>query len=167
MTLAYYDLTAVSPVNAASVAALGEVRVVKGAYWMYVKAASAVAKYDACIVHNDYTMEKITTTLASAVIKPVVIAQFAFAANDFGWAPVGPFFLREDDTSNFKVTVLASAVLDVPLYTTATAGKLDDTSSGSTIQIRGLKIHATDSGSGSSIACSAVERLHVQPMNSI
>jgi hypothetical protein len=90
-------------------------------------------------------IEEATTTTATALGTAggfACIPQFAFAASEYGWCPVGPFYLREDGSTKFKV-LAANVTGGALLYSTATDGVLDDTSAGSTIAIRGVTLTET------------------------
>lgn len=153
---AYANLTAVD--GTTSTAQLGQEFNSKGATWMYVKASATCSAYKACIVAADGTIQPITTALATGVVADVVIPQFDFASGDYGWAPVGPFNLREDNVSNFKVSALTLDAVNAIQYTTATPGSVDDTA---TVQIKGLRLLSTVGGSTADTACVAESRLTV------
>jgi hypothetical protein len=88
-----------------------------GGQAVYVQAASAVAQYDAVSVRFDNTVVPITTT-NSANSKAVGFAQTSIASAYYGWVQIG---------GKPVVKLAASCLPAVPLYTTATAGTLDDT----------------------------------------
>lgn len=159
--LAYVNLTASD--GSTSTAEVGSTFETKGAQWIYVKASTAITAYQACVVASDGTIGPAThggTYPTSAVVRTICIAQFAFASGDYGWAWCGPGLLREDDSSNFKVSALTLCVLDVIVYTTGTAGSIDDTSS-SQEQIQGLYLASTVGGSTANTACFATRRMTV------
>jgi hypothetical protein len=87
-----------------------------GGQAVYVQAASAVAQYDAVSVRFDNTVVPITTT-NSANSKAVGFAQTSIASAAYGWVQIG---------GKPVVKLAASCLPAVPLYTTATAGTLDD-----------------------------------------
>jgi hypothetical protein len=66
------------------------------------------------------------------------VPQLALASGEYGW------FARQ---GGFSVKVLDSCAADVKLYTSATAGVLDDSSSTQSL-IEGLRINAAAAGSG-------------------
>ncbi len=161
--MAQYNLTATD--GTTSTAALGQVVNIKGANWRYIKAKGALAIYDYAIAIATDTGEfgqgsYSGTYPALNVVSEICIPQFAFADGEYGWAPIGPFFLREDDVTNFKVNTLTLAVLNVILYTSATAGAVDDSSS-SQVQIQGLTILSTVGGSTAATPCKATRILAV------
>jgi hypothetical protein len=95
-----------------------------GGVWEYVQANGAVAVYDAVKVDEDGQAAPITTTISGSEPTAVGIAQVALADNEYGFVFRG----RGGGTgTGVKVNVLVSCAADVKLYTTATAGKLDDT----------------------------------------
>lgn len=107
---------------------LGDEVDVSGARYKYLKSAAAIAQYAACTVQIDYDAEEGTTTTSGAIPTLVAIPQFAVAAaGEYFWAPIGPFGpYREDGSTRFKVKAAASCADSVKLYTTATAGVVDD-----------------------------------------
>lgn len=127
-------------------AEVGAILETKGATYMYCKATAAtIAAYSACSGATPGAMEEATTTTATALGTAggfACIPQFAVAASEYFWAPVGPFYLREDDVTKFKV-LAANVTAGNLLYSTATDGVLDDDSSGSTIPLLGLVLTET------------------------
>lgn len=124
----------------------GEIATVKGADYMYCKATAAtIAAYSACSGANPAAMEEGTTTTATALGTAggfACVPQFAVAASEYFWGFVGPGYLREDDVTEFKV-LAANVTAGNLLYSTATDGVLDDSSSGSTIPLIGAVLTET------------------------
>lgn len=87
-----------------------------GGQAVYVQAASAVSLYDAVAVLGNNTVVPLTTT-NSASSKAIGFAQVSIAAASYGWVQIG---------GKPVVKLAASCNPAVPLYTTATAGTLDD-----------------------------------------
>ena len=87
-----------------------------GGQAVYVQASSDVAQYSAVSVRGDNTVVPITTT-NSANSKAVGFAQVSIASAAYGWVQLG---------GKPVVKLAASCNPAVPLYTTATAGTLDD-----------------------------------------
>lgn len=114
--------------------------------FMFVKATTTTTQYQAGIVDKDGGFTPITTTNASTTPKGVGIAQVAAATNEYLWVFIGE---GGGTGSGIKVKVAASYVAGAKLYTTATAGVLDDASTAGVIS--GLVGLTTDSGSGSSV----------------
>lgn len=119
-----YNLTSSDGTTAQ--AQLGQTCTVKGANYQYFKANGAIAAYAACTVSNAFLAAEGTTTTSGAKPTAVCIPQFAVADGEYFWAPVGPFYLREDDSTTFKVKAALNCAGSVKLYTTATAGVVDD-----------------------------------------
>jgi len=87
-----------------------------GGQAVYVQAASTVAQYNAVAVLGDNTVVPLTTT-NSASSKTVGFAQVSIASAYYGWVQLG---------GKPVVNLAASCLPAVPLFTTATAGTLDD-----------------------------------------
>ena len=87
-----------------------------GGQAVYVKAASTCATYAAVSVRVDNTVVPLTTT-NSAASKAVGFAQVSIASAYYGWVQLG---------GKPRVLVAANCQPSVPLFTTATAGVLDD-----------------------------------------
>jgi hypothetical protein len=118
-----------------------EISVPNGNVYKYVKASGTVAASDAVLIEDDFTVAALTTTNAGSAPTWVGIAQAAMTANQFGWVLI---------SGTGTVNVLASCATDVKLYTTATAGALDDTA---TTLVSGIKISATNGGATAAVAC--------------
>lgn len=83
---------------------------------VYVKALSEISTFAAVAIYADNTAQMLTTT-NSATSKRVGFAQTSIASGYYGWVQTA---------GTVKVNLAASAAPNVPLYTTATAGFLDD-----------------------------------------
>lgn len=103
-----------------------------GTEWVYVDAASAISQYDAVGIDKDYKATPLTVTAITNGEK-VGFAQAAFTSGQKGWVAV-----RGGKGADLKVNVLASANANVPLFATATKGKLDDTGGTATDRIDGV-----------------------------
>lgn len=91
-----------------------------GKKWMYVQAAATINQYDYVTIDENGTATQ-GTEAGSDDLHKHGVAQVAFAANEYGYVQIcGPC----------RVNVLANCAADVELYTSATAGHLDDTSTG-------------------------------------
>lgn len=122
-----------------------EVEATDGTY-RYIQANGAISQYAMCkIDDSDQAVQGTTTLLPSTEPAMVGIAQVAFADNEYGWIHRG--------NGSGSVLVSATCAADVKLYTTATAGKVEDNSSG-TVLIQGLKLKTAlaASGTGSFLA---------------
>jgi hypothetical protein len=87
-----------------------------GGHCIYVKALSELSQFAACAVYANGTAQMLTTTIA-ATCKRVAWAQASVPSGWFAWLQSG---------GNFKGNLAANCDDNVPLYTTATAGVLDD-----------------------------------------
>lgn len=98
--------------------------------YQYVEATADIAQYAMVkITDNVSAAEGTTTLLPSTEPAKVGIAQVAIPEDSFGWVFVGP------GTATCKVA--SSCAADVKLYTTATAGVVDDAA---TTLIQGLTL---------------------------
>ncbi len=140
--------------DTAAQAGLGDRYEVGGDAWVYVQANGAIAQYDCVKIDDDYQAAKITYALTGSNAEPgkAGIAQFAFADDEYGWVFVKGGGLGR----GIKVTVLASCAADVKLYTTATAGSLDDTSTTQAL-MQGLKLVTANGGSAAAVECFAAD----------
>ncbi len=98
--------------------------------WCYVQAGAAVAQYAAAGLDENFQMVEITSTLARTGLTPA-FPQVAFDDNDFGWVALNA-------GGSISVKLAASCAADVQLYTTATAGVLDDTATSTASLVRGV-----------------------------
>lgn len=121
--------------------------------FVFVQANGAIDQYAAVKIDNDGQASMLTTAISGTEPTAVGVAQVAFADNEYGWVWVGE---GGGSGKGIKVKVAASCATDVKLYTTATAGVLDDTA---TDLIQGLTIVSTDGGAGSAIECYSPCRL--------
>ncbi|HKJ73341.1 MAG TPA: hypothetical protein VKA19_04430 [Alphaproteobacteria bacterium] len=100
--------------------ALGtKVQATNGQTWMYVQAAEAITQYDFVAIDENYQMSQITATEAGDGWH-IGVAQNAFADNDLGWVCIAG--------SNANGRLAGSTAADAALYTSPTAGALDDVS---------------------------------------
>lgn len=106
------DTTAApAPLAAGTVVATSD-----GGQAIYVKALSEISTYAAVSIYADNTAQMMTTT-TSATSKRVGFAQTSIASGYYGWVQTA---------GNVKVNLAANCDDNVPLYTTATSGVLDD-----------------------------------------
>lgn len=141
-----------------SLAALGQEVNVKGATWQYTKANATIPAYSLCYLLADGTMSLATPALLTTT-RPtnVIIPQCDFASGDYGYGAVGPFELREDGVTNFKVLANAAAANVVLYGIAATPGTVDDAVVNPPIQ--GLLLAAAQAGASVATACFATRRL--------
>lgn len=127
-----------------------------GGHWRFVKASEDIAAFDAVKIDDDYGIARLTTTIAGTEPTNVGIAQVAFKSGEYGWVFEGP---GGGIGKGIKVNVLVSCAADAKLYTTATAGKLDDTS---TKVVQNIKIVTAEPGVGTAaIECYATGLLTI------
>jgi hypothetical protein len=108
------------------------------AEYKYVKASAAIAQYAVVKIDDDGTAAELDTTTSGVEPTAVGVAQVAFAQDEYGWVVV---------SGNGTVQAISggSAAADVAIYTTTTAGHVDDVSSNSD-KILGLKLTSAESG---------------------
>lgn len=106
----------------------------EGTEWVYVKASGAIQAYDAVGIAEDFTAYALTSSLAARSDR-IGFAQVAFAAADYGFVA-----LRGSD---LKVKCKASALSDAQLWTTASAGKLDDGTAASALKVDGIVLQTS------------------------
>ena len=91
---------------------------------MYVQATSTIAQYDACIIINTSSASSPTigcvpvTTTNALTSQRLAFAQTAITSAYYGWV--------QTSGNNIRIKSLVACQPAVPLYTTATAGSLDD-----------------------------------------
>ena len=141
-----------------SLNALGQKVEVKGSTWQYTKANATIPAFSLCYILADGTMSLATPALLTTT-KPteVVIPQCSFASGDFGYAARGPFQLREDNVTTFRVLANASAASVVMYGIAATPGTVDDAVV--TPIIQGLTLSAAQAGASIATACVATRAL--------
>lgn len=94
-----------------------------GTEWVYVQASGAITQYDYVTIDEDFTA--VAGTKAGVDDGHMIgFAQIAFATTEYGWVAC--------KGTGISVRVLGSCNGDVALYTTSTAGKLDDSSTSQT-----------------------------------
>lgn len=97
-----------------------------GTEWVYVQAGEAIAQYNYVCVSEAGQAMKGTKALVDAGHTVGFNVVGALADNDFGWVAI------QQRGSVLKTFVLGSCAADVALYTSNTAGVLDDDASGQT-----------------------------------
>jgi len=100
---------------------------------VYCIASGAVSQYALCGINEDFDIYMMTTALVVQSDR-LGLPQVAIAAGSYGWA-----FLNG---SNIKVRTKASATADTQLWTTASAGVVDDATAASALKIDGLVLVA-------------------------
>ena len=114
-----------------------------GGQAVYVQAASTVSTYAAVSVLVDNTVVPLTTT-NSANSKAIGFAQVSIASASYGWVQIG---------GKPRVSVATACQPNVPLYTTATPGVLDDAVVSGGL-VAGL-VATTSAASASAVTCIA------------
>jgi len=102
--------------------------------WVYVQASGAITAYDWVAIEENFQAVAGTTALADVGHK-VGFAQFLFADNDYGFVAI--------EGSNIQCRVGISCAADINLYTTSTAGVLDDATT-SVTNIVGVSLVVTN-----------------------
>lgn len=110
-----------------------------GTEWVYVQANGAIAQYDYVTIDEAFQAASGTKAAVDAGHE-IAFAQTAFADNAYGWVAT------RGQGISLKATVLANCAADVALYTSATAGALDDDATSQT-KIDGVAITTTNGGS--------------------
>lgn len=119
-----------------------------GTEWVYVQANGAISQFDVVGIDENYQAAKITKAMADDGWM-VGFAQVAFTDNYYGWVATRG--------SDIGMNVLASCASDVALYTSATAGSLDDSATSQT------KIDGVVAVSAAATAATSVEVIATQP----
>lgn len=127
-----------------SKAQIGSVFESNGCTWVYCLAtAAAIAQYAACsgtLAAGPGAVAEATTTTATALGTNggfACVPQFAVAASEYFWGLVESQNGVTWDNSTTTKVLAANVTAGNLLYSTATAGVLDDDSSGSTIALIG------------------------------
>lgn len=128
-----------------------------GTQYQYVKASAALTVNETYIIPYTYTIasgNKLDQTTDDAAPVAVGVVQHSSftTSGQYGWIFVGP--------GVGSVKVLANCAADVPVYSTATAGALDDASASAKL-VAGLKLTAANGGSTAAVACYATSKLHI------
>lgn len=132
---------------------LGQIETMNDGVYQYIQADAAIDQYAILRIEEDFgASEGTTTNLPATEPSACGIAVSDIASGSYGWAFIGP--------GVFTVLVAATCAADVKLYTTATAGQVDDDASGTRL-FQGLTLTAATTGAGSS-ACRAAQRIVVE-----
>lgn len=127
--------------------------------FVFVQAAGTIDQFAAVRIDDDGKATMLTYAVGGSGARPsmVGVAQVAAVTNDYLWVWVGE---GGGLGSGIRVKVAASCAAEVRLYTTATAGVIDDASASQSL-IAGLSIVVADGGAGSSIECFAPICLYI------
>jgi len=99
-----------------------------GKVFVFVSAGGAIDAYDAVGIDEDYEATTLTTAAATDGHK-IGVAQVSFASGEYGWVQV---------RGVCELNVAGNYAADGILYTTATAGTLDDAAATTLCRIHGL-----------------------------
>jgi hypothetical protein len=109
-----------------------------GAFYQYIKAGAALTRYLVYIIDQTTFTATNALTQTNDDTSPIALGipqmSGGIASASYGWVFVGP--------GPCQVRALINCAQDVLIYSTATAGKVDDTSASSKV-IQGLKVTTT------------------------
>lgn len=125
-----------------------------GGMAVYVRAASAIAQYNAVLIPNTNIAVNATTARA-ADTKRVGFAQVSIASGYYGWVHLG---------GKVRVNVSASCLPAVALYTTSTEGRLDDATVSGAL-VAGVVTELTASATSAMTAVAAFTMVIPVPSN--
>lgn len=125
-----------------------------GGMAVYVRAASAIAQYNAVLIPNTNIAVNATTARA-ADTKRVGFAQVSIASGYYGWVQLG---------GKVRVNVSASCLPAVALYTTSTEGRLDDATVSGAL-VAGVVTELTASATSAMTAVAAFTMIVPVPAN--
>lgn len=149
-TYTAYDQTAAtsstnSPDNPGPPFTVGTVAAGTGeSYWIFVKASAAIAAGDVCQITTATSAATGITTTNGLLGDLVGVAQVAIASGSYGWLQ------RAGSCQN--ITVIAATAPNVALYTSATAGAIDDATTTGVKLISGIIITATSGAATAAVA---------------
>lgn len=123
-----------------------------GNKWMYVQASGAIDKYDGVTVDEAGQATKLAKAGADDNHK-VGVARVAFEDNDFGWVQVRGVLEGVN-------VIGVSTTVDLPLYTSGTAGVFSVTSTTAQTLIHGMCATA-DAGTTAEVAVAGI--MSVEP----
>lgn len=112
-----------------------------GKEYIFLKGVAS-ALLGSWVTYNESFVTVLATKAEIDKLKPLAVAQGAIVANKFGWFQV----FGEVAAAR----VLASAAKEVAIYSSATAGSLDDDSTSQT-KVNRAVLRATDGGSGGNV----------------
>lgn len=122
-----------------------EARGQDGTKWVYIKAGSAVTQYMCVGIDKAYSANPVTKAMVDAG-RQIGIAQVAFAINEYGWVAT------KGGNDHLRVRAKNACAPAVALYTTGTAGYLDDTSASQTL-VNGIVLTDSATSSGAAEEC--------------
>lgn len=110
-----------------------------GSEWVYCRASETLNQYYSVAVSRTFSAAQLTNTNA-VTANFYGSAQIAFATSDYGW------ICKRSATATLRVA--ASCAKNIALYTTATAGVIDDTATSIAFRLDGVQINTTNSAGG-------------------
>lgn len=108
-----------------------------GKSYIYVQSASAIAQYNVVALNLASGIAAAVSTTTAPADQAVGVAQVAIASGEYGWVQT---------YGRGKVKVLGLCVKNINLWTTATAGSLDDATA-STYMVQGINLLSTNPSS--------------------
>jgi hypothetical protein len=102
-----------------------------GNEYIFVQASGAVPQFDAVHIGTNYVAQALSQALG-ATGQAIGVAVATLTSASFGWAQI---------KGNGTVNVLQTCSASTALFTSATAGKLDDTAAGNT-KVAGIVINS-------------------------
>ncbi len=128
----------------------------QGDHYQFVKATGALVIGSVYVIDKDFNVATgITQTVDDTAPVALGIPTQAFTSGEHGWVLVGPF---GNDTAVVKCS--ASCAADALLYTTATAGELDDLATSAKVVV-GLKLTTAVGGAAATAACMATQKIGI------
>jgi hypothetical protein len=106
-----------------------------GSEFIFVKASAAIAAGDVCQITTLTSLAAGITTANGLLGNRVGVAQVAIASGSYGWLQLGG--------ACQNINVIGATVPNVLLYSTTTAGTIDDASTTGNKTIAGIVITAT------------------------
>jgi hypothetical protein len=116
-----------------------------GNTYIYVLASGSPAQYDALSISSAYVAQQLTSALAATGV-PIGVAMATLSSGSYGWACV---------KGTVSVNVLQTCSSSTALYTSGTAGKLDDTTT-SQVKVAGVVILANNATTATAAALSVI-----------
>jgi hypothetical protein len=142
--------TATEFTNGEAGALLGQ-RVVAndGNTYVFVKASSSVAAFALSIINTEGFIVEATTALAGSSPTVFVVPQLAIASGSYGWAV--------ERGALFSVLALTLCAANAKVFTTTTAGAIDDAS---TTLVQGLKLNSVVGGATAATPATAIAGMY-------
>ncbi len=108
-----------------------------GKEYVFVQSASAIAAFDMVTVASDTGIAAGLSTTTATTSETIGVAQYALASGDYGWVQI---------YGSARTKVLGLCAKSINLWTTATAGSLDDATA-STYMVMGVQLLSTNPSS--------------------